>query len=303
MRYAFRSKAGRRGARALAALAALVTGGCSPADLLNAVDGSGGYTVTRSVAYGDHPRQTLDVYVPDGDGRKPVVVFFYGGSWQQGAKETYTFAAAALARRGYLTIVPDYRVYPDVHYPGFIEDGARVLRWVKDRAADHRGDAGRLFVMGHSAGAYIAAMLAIDGRWLQSVQLKSADIAGLIGISGPYDFLPLRDPVLVKIFHGDNEVATQPITYVTPGAPPALLIHGAGDTTVDPGNASRLAARLRASGNEANVIRYDRVGHIATMGAFAPMLRFLAPVLNDAVNFMDARTLQLKAARAAGDRS
>jgi acetyl esterase/lipase len=287
----------------LALLAALLTGGCSPADLLNAVAQRSGYTVTRSMAYGTHPRQALDLYAPSDGGKHPVVVFFYGGSWQQGAKESYTFVAAALARRGYLTIVPDYRVYPDVRYPGFIEDGAQVVRWARDHAAGHGGDPERLFIMGHSAGAYIAAMVALDDRWLRAVRLAPSDIAGLVGISGPYDFLPLRDPTLITIFDGNNQVATQPITYVSPGAPPALLMTGGGDTTVDPANSDRLARRMRERGNQADVIRYGDIGHMATVGAFAAPLRFLAPVLRDAVAFMDHTAAPARAGRAAGDAS
>jgi acetyl esterase/lipase len=276
---------------ALGVLAALVTGGCSPADLLNALVRPGDCEITRAVAYGEHPRHTLDVYAPkhapNAGGRHPVVVFFYGGSWQQGAKETYAFVAAALARRGYLVMVPDYRVYPDVRYPAFLEDGARVVRFARDHAARYGGDPDTLIVMGHSAGAYIAAMLALDGRWLQTVQLTPGDIAGLVGISGPYDFLPLRDKTLITIFDGANQVATQPISYVTRGAPPSLLVSGTADTRVDPANADRLARRLRASGNEAEVIHYTGMGHTTIIGAFAAPLRFLVPILADVVGFLD----------------
>src|ERR1700744_4252291 len=143
---------------------ALLLTGCSPADPLNLVAWRHGIEITRSVAYGEAPRQTLDVYRPASTikssmAKSPVVVFFYGGSWQTGDKETYLFAATALARRGYVVVVPDYRVYPQVRYPAFLQDGARAVRWAKDNAARFGGDPGRLFVMGHSAGAYIAAML------------------------------------------------------------------------------------------------------------------------------------------------
>jgi acetyl esterase/lipase len=289
--------------RSLGLLAALLTGGCTPADLLNALVSRSGYETMRALAYGSDARQTLDVYAPTQGERRPVVVFFYGGSWQQGAKETFAFVAAALARRGFLTIVPDYRVYPDVRYPGFLEDGARAVRWARDHAAAHGGDPDRVFLMGHSAGAYIAAMLALDSRWLRQVQLApETDVAGLVGVSGPYDFLPLRDPTLITIFAGDNQPATQPISYVTRGAPPTLLVTGAGDTTVDPGNSDRLAHRLRALGNQADVIRYRRLGHMATVGAFAAPLRFLAPVLDDAATFMDRTAARPRSARSAESR-
>jgi acetyl esterase/lipase len=268
-------------------LATLLLAGCSPASVLNLFSWQQGIAITRSVAYGEGQRRTLDVYQPVGAAAAPVIVFFYGGSWQDGAKEIYKFVAVALARRGYVTVVPDYRVYPEVRYPGFVEDGALAVRWVKDNAARLGGDPAKLFIMGHSAGAYIAAMLAIDGRWLQQVSLApDRDIAGLIGISGPYDFLPLRDETLKVIFGGANQPATQPIAHVTSGLPPALLVAGKNDDTVDPGNAGRLAARLHASGDEATVLTYPWVGHLSIIGAFAWPLRFLAPVLRDVDAFV-----------------
>jgi acetyl esterase/lipase len=273
-------------------LATLLLSGCSPADTLNFLAWRHGIEITRSAAYGAGARQTLDIYQPGGATGSPVIVFFYGGSWQSGDKATYLFVAAALARRGYLTVVPDYRVYPEVRYAGFLEDGARAVRWAKDNAARFGGDPNKLFVMGHSAGAYIAAMLALDGRWLQEVDLApDRDIAGLIGVSGPYDFLPLRDGTLKVIFGGANEPATQPISHVAPGAPPALLVTGRRDGIVDPGNSSRLAARLRAAGNDATVETYPWVGHLSIIGTFALPLRFLAPVLRDVDAFI-AKTVR-----------
>ena len=199
----------------------------------------------------------------------------------------YLFLAAALARRGYVTVVPDYRIYPDARYPGFVEDGALAVRWARDNAARFGGDPRNLFVMGHSAGAYIAAMLAIDRRWLRAVDLSPGrDIAGFIGIAGPYDFLPLKDETLKVIFGGANVPATQPISYVSGGEPPTLLATGDDDGTVDPGNATRLASRLRVAGCDVRVATYPRVGHLGIIGAFAFPLRLLAPILNDVDAFI-----------------
>jgi acetyl esterase/lipase len=272
---------------------ALFLAGCSPAAPLNFLAWRHGIEITRSVAYGEGARRTLDVYRPNAAAAAPVIVFFYGGSWQSGHKETYLFVAAALARRGFVTVVPDYRVYPQVRYPDFLEDSARAVRWAKDNASRFGGDPNNLFVMGHSAGAYIVAMLALDDRWLEKVDLApDRDIAGLIGISGPYDFLPLHDGTLKVIFGGANDPATQPISYVLPGAPPALLVTGARDDTVDPGNSSRLAARLRSAGDNATVVDYAWVGHLGIIGAFALPLRFLAPVLRDVDAFITQTALR-----------
>jgi acetyl esterase/lipase len=247
--------------------------------------------LARSFAYADGARQTLDVCHPLGAVAAPVVIFFYGGAWQSGNKWLYRYAAKALARRGYVAVLPDYRIYPQVRYPLFLEDGVRVVRWAKDNVKRFGGDPGKIFLSGHSAGAHIAAMLAIDARWLQTVGLRPGrDIAGLIGLAGPYDFLPLRDDILKVIFGGDNRPETQPISHVCSGAPPALLLAGGNDRVVEAGNASRLAARLRAAGNVATARIYSGVGHALIVAALAPVLRLLVPVWGDIDGFI-AETL------------
>jgi acetyl esterase/lipase len=271
----------------LGLLATLLLTGCSPASVLDFFVSRAGVEMTRSIPYGNGARRTLDVYRPVGISGAPVVVFFYGGSWQSGSKAIYRFVGAALARRGYLTIVPDYRLYPEVRYPEFLDDAALAVRWARDNAARLGGDPDKLFVMGHSAGGYIAAMLALDRRWLGKVGLDpDRDLAGLIGVAGPYDFLPLRDETLKVIFGGSTMPETQPITHVARGAPPALLLTGASDGMVDPGNATRLAARLHAAGDDATVVTYPRVGHLTIIAAFAGPLRFLAPALHDVDGFI-----------------
>ena len=274
----------------------------SPASVLNSLVWRRGFEAQVSIPYGEGPRRTLDIYQPSAAAAAaPVVFFFYGGNWQSGEKEMYLFLAAVLARRGYVTVVPDYRVYPEARYPGFVEDGALAVRWAWDNAARFGGDPRNLFVMGHSAGAYIAAMLAIDRRWLRAVDLSPGrDIAGLIGIAGPYDFLPLKNETLTVIFGGANVPATQPISYVSGGEPPTLLATGDDDGTVDPGNATRLASRLRTAGCDVRVATYARVGHLGIIGAFAFPLRLLAPILNDVDAFI-AKAASRQPSRATRD--
>lgn len=245
--------------------------------------------LTRSIAYAERSRHRLDVCRPRRVVGAPVIIFFYGGAWQSGYKELYRYIAKALARRGYVAVVPDYRIYPEVCYPDFLDDGALVVRWVKDNIARFGGDPNKLFLKGHSAGAHIAAMLSIDARWLGKVRLDPRrDIAGLIGIAGPYDLMPLRDQTLQAIFGGSNRPETQPIYHVSPGAPPALLMTGDRDRLVEPGNSVRLAARLVADGNRATVLTYRRVGHFIIIAAVAPFLRFLVPVMRDVDAFIAA---------------
>jgi acetyl esterase/lipase len=276
--------------RALAPLLLLGLASCalvSPVTVLNA-GASGNWHVTRNVAYAPGPRGMLDVYTPDDARGAPVVVFFYGGSWQEGSKAMYRFVGAALAAQGVVTIIPDYRVYPEVRFPAFIEDGAAAVAWAKHNAQNYGGDPARLVLMGHSAGAYIAAMLALNPAYLGAQGLSPGrDLAGFIGLAGPYDFLPLQDPVIKTIFGPPDELArTQPINFVTAGAPPAFLAAGLRDTTVDPQNSARLAAKLRAAGDGVEVKYFKRLDHKTILGVLSPLLSFLAPVLPECLSFI-----------------
>jgi acetyl esterase/lipase len=256
--------------------------------------------LTTSIAYTKGARHTLDVCRPKSATAAPVIVFFYGGGWRGGSKRTYRYVAKALARRGYVAVLPDYRIYPQARYPDFLDDGAQAVRWVKDNAKRFGGDPQKIFLMGHSAGAHIAAMLAIDARWLQKVGLvPGRDISGLIGISGPYDFLPLKDEIFKIIFGGDRP-ETQPISHVTPGAPPALLLTGGKDHVVGAGNSTRLAERLRAAGNEATAVIYPRTGHYIIVAAIAPIIRSLVPILRDTDAFI-AKVLKARSRAQAGE--
>ena len=176
----------------------------------------------------------------------PLAVFFYGGSWQSGSRELYRFVGASLAAQGVVTVIPDYRVHPQARYPDFLEDAARAVRFARDNAERWNGNPRHLILMGHSAGAYNAAMLTYDKRWLNAVGLDPVtDVKGFVGLAGPYDFLPVVDPVLQTIFGGANRIDTQPIRYVSNGAPPALLVAPHKDRVVSPNNTKRLAAHIR----------------------------------------------------------
>jgi acetyl esterase/lipase len=224
-------------------------------------------------AYGPDARHALDLYSPRRASDATVIIFFYGGRWQSGLKSLYRPLALSLRSRGYVVAVPDYRLYPKVRFPAFLEDAALAARWTQDNIACFGGDPHSIFVMGHSAGAYIAAMLALDPQWLGNVGIKGdKNIAGFIGLAGPYDFLPLEDPILIDIFGGAHEPATQPITFAHPGSPPSLLLTGGGDRVVHPRNSIGLADRLRRSGNVTWAIKYPSLGHISILAPFVPGL-------------------------------
>lgn len=271
----------------LASLGALLVSACSPVALLNALAPSQGIRVTKDIAYGPLPRQKLDVYAPADARGAPVVVFYYGGGWEAGDRAMYPFLGAALAAEGVVCVIPDYRVFPDVRFPGFVEDGAAALAWTKREAAGHGGDQACLFVMGHSAGAHIAAMLAVSPLYLAPHGLSQRDLRGFVGLAGPYDFLPLTSQRLREIFGPEpGWPASQPVHVVTGGTPPAFLATGEQDVTVYPRNTESLAARLRAADVAVETRRYDGIGHAQIMGAMAGPLRFLCPVRDDVLRFI-----------------
>lgn len=259
---------------------------CSPLRTFDALmPKDGGVVVARDIRYGPAARQTLDVYRPSNAGGKPlpVIVFFYGGSWATGTKAGYGFAGRALAARGFVTVVPDYRLVPQVVYPAFVQDGAAAVGWVRRHIAGQGGDPERIVLAGHSAGAYIAAMLAVDERWLGR---DREGVRGLVGLAGPYDFAPFDVDASRNAFgRWPDPQETQPVRWAGAGDPPALLLTGADDTTVRPRNSEMLAARLRAGGVTAELKEYPGVGHVGLVTSLARPLRRRAPTLDDMAAF------------------
>lgn len=271
----------------LAILSALVLAGCSATGVLNALSPTRSLRIATDIAYAPGPRHGLDVYAPRNASRAPVVVFIYGGSWDSGARGDYAFVGSALARRGFVAIIPDYRLNPEVRFPAFLEDNAKAVRWAKDHAAAYGGDPDRLVLLGHSAGAYNTAMLAIDATWLNAVGLDPRrDLAGMMGLAGPYDF-KISDANVRAVFGPPLPFArTQPVNFVRPGLPPILLATDTVDTDVQPRNTFSLAARLKAAGDRVQVITYPTLSHRTLIGAFAAPLQGLAPVVEDVERFV-----------------
>lgn len=276
----------------LAAMAAAVAvTACAPTATLNALVPSGSHVLTADVPYGASPRQRSDIYrptTPPPAGGYPMVVFFYGGSWNRGDRRDYAFVGEALASRGVLAMVADYRLYPEVRYPDFLVDSAQALAQALSRAQSLGADPARVFVMGHSAGAYNAAMLALDGRWLAAAGHAPRELAGWIGLAGPYDFLPIRNPDVQPVFHHpDYPANSQAIDFAKPGSPPSFVGAAAKDSLVDPQrNSARMASLLQAAAVPVTYRVYDRANHVTLAGAFAGPLRWIAPVLDDVVDFI-----------------
>jgi len=266
--------------------------GCSRFDAFNATAPSFTASRTGNVPYGKLERQKLDVYVPyHAEPNARVVVFFYGGEWSNGTKEGYRFVAQGLASRGFVVVVPDYRIYSEVTFPSFVEDCALSVKWTHDNIAKFGGDPTHVYTMGYSAGAHIAALLNFDDHYLNDVGLKRTDVRASLAVSGLYDFKPLdEDRPIFNMKPGDELVdpRTQPISYVHPYAQPIAIMHGKQDSVVDVNNALLMADRIAAAGGRVTTIIYPERAHVTMAMAFAFPFRFLGPVLDDSVAYFNS---------------
>jgi len=276
----------RRGLLA-AGVAAAGLAGCSPADLLNATVSDEDVSETRDIRYAAGDRHTLDVYRPRSTGGGlPLVVFIYGGGWNAGNKGMYGFVARPLARRGTVVVVPDYRLSPQVAYPTFLQDNAAAVAWAFAHARELGADPARVVLMGHSAGGFNVAMLGLDSQWLTAAGVDRARLAGVVGLAGPYRFLPSADPDVIPVFGADNTPAHEPYAFADGRGPPMFLAAGTEDTIVQPRNTTELAARQRERGGRVTSTLYPGVGHVGLITAFAPVFQGRAPVLDDVTEFI-----------------
>ncbi len=275
-------------ARSIALIPLVTTGACSSVDVLNTLSSASPHTSVTGIPFGPLPRHQLDIYQPTGKDTRPVVVFFYGGSWNRGERKDYAFIGHSLASRGYLTVIPDYRLYPEVRYPDFLHDNARAVAWAHANVAKYGGDPSRMIVMGHSAGAYNAAMMALDARWLAPHQLKPDVFRAWVGISGAYNFLPIGTPDVQPVFfHPDYPKDSQPIDFVSAGAPASFLASSPEDDLINPKrNTFALADRLQKSGVSTTLKTYPPVDHVSIIASLAWPLRFKAPLLDDIDQFL-----------------
>ncbi|TJY56746.1 alpha/beta hydrolase [Sinimarinibacterium sp. CAU 1509] len=270
-----------------ALLAAALVGGCASQQVLNSLSSDEGFQRAENVPYDAATGLTLDVYRPTGPGPAPVVVFFYGGRWSSGDKSEYKFVGQALASRGFVAVVPNLREYPTVRFPEFVNDGARAVRWTRDNIANYGGNPQTLFIMGHSSGAHVAAMLALNGEYLKKAGMQRSDLKGMIGLAGPYDFLPITAPDLRDIFGPPEKFQySQPIFFVDGKNPPLLLVHGRNDDVIFADNTLNLARAVSKAGGAVETVLYDNLSHSMIIGSLASYLRGRADVLDQIEDFI-----------------
>ncbi len=286
----------RRNLRPAWAASLLALGGCTPAGLLTGLDRLTPSTesakrVERGAAYGSDPRQKLDVWVPGGrkqaDEKLPVVIFFYGGGWNSGARGDYGFAGAAFAGQRFVAVIPDYRLVPTVRFPAFIEDGALAVKWARDNAARFGGDPKRITLAGHSAGAYIAAMLALDARYLRNAGVDPATVRAAALLAGPFDFHPFTDQRSRDAFGAWNlPRETQPIHFARADSPPLFIATGSNDRVVSPRNSRSLAGRQQELGAPVTLRVYPGANHVDLVTSLSRSFRGKTPALAESATFL-----------------
>jgi acetyl esterase/lipase len=251
----------------------------------------GPYERATGIAYGPERRQKLDVYTPaDKGSNRPVVVFWYGGSWQSGSRGEYKFVGAALAERGFVTVLPDYRLFPSVKFPTFLDDAATAVKWVQEHAQEFGGDPRHVVLMGHSAGAHIAAYLALRPDVLTKAGARPEWIAGLVGLSGPYALAPNTRALHTIFGKPYTEADWQPVRFVTRQAPPTFIAHGLSDHLVSVRQAEQLRDALRRNNVRVVTELYPGRGHADTVASLSKPARHRTTLLEDAAKFIESVT-------------
>ena len=180
-----------------------------------------------------------------------------------------------------------YRLGEAGKFPAFMEDAAAAIRWTHANIARYGGDPQRLVLAGHSAGAHIVELAALDPRWLGDLSKPGGAVKGVIGLAGPADFLPFTpgESPDRAMGHVRPIEQTQPIHFARADAPPLWLAHGDADTTVRIGNSTRLATAVTDAGGQAEVKTYPGVDHAGTVTPLSLYYRDTIPLLDDAVGF------------------
>lgn len=270
----------------------LVVTACSGPQILDIVAPKlkGEWERDVDIAYGELDRQKLDIYRPTRPGPHPVLVFVHGGSWERGQKDDYPWLGRRFASEGYVTAVINYRLSPQFDYDDFMADTARAIAFMHNEAKTWGGDPERLFLVGHSAGAYNAVQVALAPEFLEAEGTSPDIIDAVAGLAGPYSFLPLDSDVTCNAFgKADDLEATQPINRVTSAAPPMILVHGLDDDVVSPRNSTALAELLGDEGIRNAAILYEDIDHIEIIVAVA--LTGRAPVVRDITGFFESATV------------
>ncbi len=268
--------------------------GCTRSSLFlaNSLAKLDNYTLIENIPYKKGQLNSLDIYIPDSSKQQnnllPVVIFFYGGCWggcPTFGKTYYQFVGQAISSKNFIAVIGDYRRFPEVRFQGIIQDSQQIVTWVKQNIDRYSGEPNHLFLMGHSSGAHLAAMLAVDKSQLNTETYQS--IKGFIGLAGAYDFLPLTESYQKTLFGpAEKYPESQPINFVTGSEPPVLLLHGRRDTTTLPENSMNLSKKIKQSGGYSRLKLYKGMNHTDILSALALPFQETETVLSDISHFI-----------------
>jgi acetyl esterase/lipase len=277
-----------------ALIVSVTVAACSGASYFaaNAPAAFGSFKRVTDLPYGPSPRERLDVYSPKDAMNRPVVIFWYGGSWAMGKKSQYRFVGAALAERGFVTVIADYRLYPEVRFPQIMDDGANAVAWVQKHAQEFGGDPNRLVLMGHSAGAHMAALLALNDAYILKAGVRPNSVVGLVGLSGPYALDPNTDSLRAIFGPPSTEADWQPVQFASEHSPPTLLLHGLADDVVYSAHAQKLLDALGRHHARVESHFYSKRGHADTVASFSLIARGRTPALAQTIAFLESVTAQ-----------
>jgi acetyl esterase/lipase len=232
------------------------------------------------VPYGPHPQQRLDLFVPERSAPAAMVLFVHGGAWSVGDKSQYTVVGERLAHEGRVAALTNHRLSPAVQHPAHVQDVARAVAWFYNHAVEYGGDPERFYLIGHSSGAHLASLVALDATYLAAEGLETSVIRGVVGIAGScYDLdahyaTTVVAPFVGPIFGTDHTrwALAAPLHYVSSAACPFLLIHGLSDTEAPPAATETFAAALQSVGVSAELHLLPGEGHITAVIAALPLV-------------------------------
>jgi acetyl esterase/lipase len=271
-------------------LAVLLVGGVAvayviaPLPVFNAlmIKDPGAKLIDRNIAYGENPRQRYNLFAPEQGNNFPLLIFVQGGAWQFADKEGYDFVGHAFASKGYLTAVIDYRLVPEVQYPAFVDDTAKAVAHMRAEAGKHGGDPTRVYLVGHSAGAYNIIQAMLNPAFAAEMENVKAAAA----MAGPYKFVPLTDARAIKAFSNFSPVEeTQPEKFLRPDQPPILLVHGVDDTEVLPASSEYFYNEIKKVTNRVELHIYSSTNHVSILGDLSRPFRYRSNAFPDIIAF------------------
>lgn len=237
----------------------------------------------RVISYGTGERERMDWY--ELNPAAPTVIFIYGGNWRSGKRREFRFVADTLMGMGCNVLVPDFPLYPTARFAAILNGAVDGVNHFLDEV--HQ--TGPVILMGHSSGAQMAALMALNTELLNA----GHKVEAMIGLSGPYDFYPFSEDDHWDLFSPeDHYPQSQPVNYVRGDAPELYLLHGEDDTRVRRGHSKSLMLKQQEAGGRASREVYPGMGHIDAVVSFSRLHRRNNQLIRDIQSFIQTRFIE-----------